>query len=98
MYIVNLIRERASEQEIYVDTFHVNDSVKDPEKALRDAVKEFLNTGEGIRSVSYTSNDFNWGDAINDVPDRIWAKHGLKFCSVNAVNIKVDQDEILCNQ
>lgn len=95
MYIVNLIRERASENQIWIDTFQVDDSVTNPELALRNAVQEFLATEEGKKALEYTTKDFNWGDAVVYVPEEIWAKHGLKFQEVKSVDIKVNQDEVL---
>lgn len=59
---VNLIRERKWENEFYVDTFEVDDSILYVEDALREAVKEFLGTDQGIEAVKETMGDFNWGD------------------------------------
>lgn len=97
MYIVNLIRERTCESQLWIDTFIVDDSVKNPEQALRDAVKEFLATDEGKKANEYACNDFNWGDAVVYVPEEVWAKHGLKFRDMKSVDIKVYQDEVLCD-
>lgn len=96
MYVVNLVRERACENEMWIDTFLADDSVEDPEQALREAVKEFLSTEEGKQAISYTCHDFNWGDAVSFVPEEIWAKYGLKFQTFKSVDIKVNQDEVLC--
>lgn len=95
MYILNLIRERTSENLTITDTFFVNDFVVDAEKALRNAVAEYLNTKEGKRAIELTCNDFNWGDAIMGVPDKIWFKHGLSMDNEKVVIVKVNQDEIL---
>ena len=42
MYAVNLMRERPSEDQIWSDTFLAENSLEDPEEAIRSAVKEFL--------------------------------------------------------
>ena len=93
---VNLIRERKWENEFYVDTFEVDDSILYVEDALREAVKEFLGTDQGIEAVKETMGDFNWGDAINMVPDEIWNKHGIYPVSSGIEDIVVNQDETLC--
>jgi hypothetical protein len=98
MYIVNLIRERSCENEQWVDTFEVEDRVTDPEMALRIAVECFLATLEGKKMIEYTGNDFNWGDAIMSVPEKVWNHFGLRLKMVKSVDIKVNQDEVLCKE
>lgn len=93
---VNFIRERKWENEYYVDTFEVDDSILYVEAALRDAVNEFLGTEEGIEAVKETMGGFNWGDAINMVPDEIWNKHGIYRANSGIEDIVVNQDEKLC--
>ena len=97
MYIANLVRERRCEDAIWIDTFEVDDSVPHAELAMRNAVKEFLATEEGKKAIEYTSHDFNWGDVVSFVPEKIWAKHGLRFQQVKSVDIFVNQDEVLCS-
>lgn len=96
MYYANLVRERKCEDQTWIDTFEVEDFVENPERAIRDAVKEFLDTDEGKKALSYTCHDFNWGDAVVYVPEEIWKKHGLRFRTVKSVDVVVDQDEVLC--
>lgn len=96
MFIANLVRERSFEGKVWVDTFEVDDSVTDVEQAMRNAVKEFLETDEGKKAIVFTSQNFNWGDAVTHVPEELWVKHGLKFQQVKSVDIFVNQDEILC--
>lgn len=91
---VTLIRERSWENESWINHFIV--SSDNPEQKLRDAVKEYLQTDDGKKMIEATSYDFNWGDAINYVPDEIWEKHGVKpVYESQAVTITVDQDEVL---
>lgn len=95
--VVNLIRERRSENEYWVDTFIIADNVQNPEQALREAVAEFLASDAGKEEIERSCHDFNWGDAVMAVPDAIWEKHGLSLCRENiAVDVLVDQDEVLC--
>jgi hypothetical protein len=93
---VNFIRERKWENEWYLDTFEVEDSILNVEASLREAVKEFLGTEEGIEAVKQTMADFNWGDAIQMVPDEIWNKHGIYRANSVVEDIVVNQDETLC--
>ncbi len=48
-------------------------------QSLRAAIKEFLLTEEGKKIAKDNGDDFNWGDAMLHVPNKIWEKHGLKF-------------------
>jgi len=96
MKIINLIRERKSEGEVWVDTFSVEDRVQNPEQSLRDAVCEYLRTPAEIDAIGWATGDFNWWDAIMFVPNDIWNKHGFIPLGMNAINIIVSQDEVLC--
>ena len=97
MYLANLVRQKKSEDEIWIDSFHVEDSVKDAQQAFRDAVADFLSTDGGQASAADTNYDFNWGDAVTTVPTWIWNKHGLyPVQNSKTVDILVNQDEILC--
>lgn len=91
------MRRRDIEGELWVDSFLADDSVKNPELSIRSAVKEFLSTEVGKKAVKETMHDFNWGDAVIYVPEKIWNKYGLKFMDVTNVNVPVCQDEVLCD-
>ena len=99
MYIVNLIRERPSENEIYVDRFLAQDDIKDPETNIRATIAEYLTTDDGKKNIKETNYDFNWGDVLTAVPSDIWNKHGLayQYSDIPSVDIKVNHDEILCD-
>ena len=61
MRTVTFIRERRCENEIFVDTFKVDDSVSDVEGAFRAAVREYLQTEDGKAAVEQACEDYNWG-------------------------------------
>lgn len=94
---LNLIRQRISENEIWIDEFEYEDWVKNPEKSLRNAISNFLNTEEGTKAINDSCNDFNWGDAINSVPESILNKYGLHYIidKTNLTDVIVNQDEVL---
>jgi hypothetical protein len=95
--IVNLVRERKypGETSTWVDTFEYTGSGS-PEADLRAAVKAFLKTPEGKKAKVYSGDDFNWGDAVTSVPDKVWKKFGLTPLNNAAVDVVVNQDEVLC--
>ena len=70
--------------------FAVDASVADAEAALRAAVAEYLAT-PGSNPNRYP---FNWGDAADEVPDEVWARHGLRPLDIPAArSVDVDHDE-----
>lgn len=92
--LVSLVRVFAGENQAYIDQFWYAGACE-PEQALRAAVQEFLNTPAGRKADEETSQDFNWGDSIQDVPDRIWRKHGLTPIEAQAgTAVLVDHDEV----
>ena len=68
--------------------------VFDVEQAFRDAVDEFLETDSGNKIVEYNGGDFNWGDAVLNIPDFIWKNHGLIPLDTTA-SVSVNHDENL---
>lgn len=108
--LVTIIRERASENEQWVDSFWV-DAKKVPSVDLfRAAVSDFLRTKDGAQAIKDSCNDFNWGDAMMYVPQEIWKKHGIYPVELthppkemglaptpnnNPMIFTVDQDELL---
>ena len=98
MKIVNLIRERREDNESWVDTFEVEDSIMNVEASFRAAVKNFLGTDQGKEEVARTMSDFNWGDAMLVIPDEIWSKHGIHRVHSNVCDVIVNQDETLCTE
>lgn len=91
---LNVVRERKSDNWTAYAWFVVEDSVKEPEVALRNAVKDFLKSDKGKKSIQYACGDFNWGDAIANITDEFLHPHGLQW-SDEAETIVVNQDEIL---
>jgi hypothetical protein len=69
--------------------------VKDPEQALRDAIKDFLDSGteDSKNALEYANGHYNWGDAIVTVPPALFEKHGLKPLGQDTVDVRVDHNE-----
>ncbi len=84
--------------EAYVHSFSLQGDIKQPEKALRNAVKEFITSGteECRAALNFANGYYNWGDAMSTVPDSIFEKHGLVRLNQDAVDIIVNHDEVLC--
>lgn len=95
MKVVVLVRQRPSEKESYVDTFEVLKEGIDVKQALRNACEEFLRTKEGRQAIEDTNWDFNWGDFVQETPNEILEKHGLRHISHATETVTVDQDEVL---
>jgi hypothetical protein len=53
--------------------FAVRPDVKNFEGAVRGAVADFL-----AANPNTSGHPFNWGDAIDNVPDEFWRGHGLR--------------------
>ena len=95
MRVLNLVRERSSENWSRIDTFIVEDYVTNPEKALRNAVKDFMQSEDGRKAVEYACGDFNWGDAITYITNDFLGIYGLTICEQDIETVLVDQDELL---
>lgn len=72
------------------------------ETKIRTAILDYLSTDEGAGQVQLTCQDFNWGDAFNDVPDAFYQKHGIGVLdgtpasiTGNHTSIEVIHDEVL---
>lgn len=101
--LVNFTRERRSENWRMTDYFVAEDSVSNPEEALRKAVYDYLFTKDGQWMITYSCGDFSWGDAVMSMTDECLHKYGMerltefrdyKF-SGQPVDILVNQDEVL---
>ncbi|AJD93714.1 hypothetical protein JMA_43970 (plasmid) [Jeotgalibacillus malaysiensis] len=75
---------------------------QEAENKLRKAVLEFLSTDKGTEEVRQTCQDFNWGDALNTVPDEFYRKQGVDvldgtpaLITGNETNVDVNHDEVL---
>lgn len=101
--ILNLVIEDRSDPRnttIMVEPFLIKEGIgSNPEKALRDAVREFVasDSEESKKALSYASGYYNWGDAMSSIPEALFEKHGLIRFHQNAVDVVVNHDEILCN-
>lgn len=90
-----LVRVDSDPVEHYVDKFRVNIGL-DLKMAIKFAAREFLRTEEGRAYLKSTGGAFNFGDAIEQIPNDITIKHGyvLKY-HVEWETISVDQNEDL---
>lgn len=95
MRVVNIVRERISEEWTTTDSFLVEDRVSNPEEALRNAVRDYMQSEEGKKDIVDSNYDFNWGDVMMNITDEYLKPHGLQFCHQEIETIVVNQDEIL---
>ena len=81
----------------FVVTFYIKDGLYEPEKALRDTVSEFLSSGseEARKALKEANGYFNWGDALDSVPDELWEKHGMTRRTAISMSSFVDYNESL---
>lgn len=105
-HLVYFVRERRSENARWTNGFIV-ENTHNPEINIRAAIEDFLSTEQGIKCIEYTNKDFNWGDAMAEIPSEIFAKHNVReinnelLLSMNrSDNVKftiitVNQDEVL---
>ena len=100
MNLAVLLRQGWDEYEVSIDAFAVSDGVEDPEAALRAAVQDFIDSGteESEDALKHACGDFNWGDAMNCIPDKYFVNRGLTPMQTNqAVTVAVNHDEVLDN-
>lgn len=103
MKLVNLIIRDMSTKEwkVWVEHFVTLKEIEDPEKEIRAAVQDFLNSGteEAKQAISFACGYFNWGDAISSVPNEFFFNRGLYYSGIpESVDINVEHDEILCDE
>lgn len=68
----------------------------DPLDAIKAATREWA-MGQGRSQVEGNGWDLNWGDAVSEVPDNIFAAHGVVIVPTPMVHehYSVDHDEVL---
>jgi len=101
--LVALTRERKSERWSQTDYFVMEDNIKNPEEALRIAIYTYLLTEDAKDMIDYTCGDFNWGDAVMSIDEKVLKAFGIEHkndhkqyqLSGPIVEIKVNQDEVL---
>lgn len=102
-HLVTLVRTRSWESAHWFDYFIVKHT-DNPEQTIRDAVAHYLQTDSGQKALVDTSDDFNWGDAVMQIPEEIWTAFNITcICEDQPVSIHnatcctimVDQDELL---
>lgn len=101
MNLVVVVRKRFWEDKQWMDYFLYNGN-GNPEEEFRSAITEYLLTEDGERAINHTSNDFNWGDAMQEVPRSLYEQRGLYAVSSqenitlnDVIEVVVDQDEVL---
>lgn len=61
---------------------------------VRNAVKSYLDTEEGKKTLRLNSGYFNWGDAA-EIPDGFYESFGLKKLDAPVADLTVDFNEDL---
>ena len=86
--------------EAHLALFEVAADVRDIKQTLRRAVLEFVNGPafvDVLDALDIDAHQFNWGDALIQVPREVWLRHGLRYMP-NAVpreHVVVDHNERL---
>ena len=52
-------------------------SKNDPVEAIRKAANDWVRTEEGTEYNEEINGDFNWGDALTEVPNEFFGRHGV---------------------
>ena len=69
------------------------------EMAMRQVVRDFLETPAGKEVVNENHGDFNWGDAKVQVPTALWLRYGLKYVREPCdASFSLDHDENLAGE
>lgn len=73
------------------------DAARDPLTAMRAAVMAYLQSAAGqTYLLSLGRARFNWGDAVCQIPEAVWVKHGLQpIESAHVHTVTVEHDEPL---
>ena len=97
--LLNLIIEHNEglKRDTWVVSFKVNKTVDDPEKALRNAVHDFVHsdTEAAKEALEYANGYFNWGDVMISVPSEYYEKHGLTPLEGESIEVVVEHGEVL---
>lgn len=67
-------------------------------QAVKSAASDYVTTAEGLAYQASISDDFNWGDALTEIPERILKKHGIleiEILQADAGMVVVNHDEHL---
>lgn len=93
------LQDRNEPEASFVVTFYMRDGLYEPEKSLRDAIKDFLSSGtkEAQKALKEANGYFNWGNALGSVPDELWEKYGLSRRTSISMSSFVDYNEMLNN-
>lgn len=67
----------------------------DAKTHVRAAAIYFLKTEEGKGVLKRTCGNFNWGDAVQEIPGWVYLKHGFLMNYVHAADEVVDNNELI---
>lgn len=110
LFAITLVRIRhdGMDTSIWTDSFCITAPLQTDSNGflalLKHAVKAFLETDAGKDAIDRSCNDFNWGDAVQEIPSEFWAQYNIRpiykndapFLCSGAEAILVNQDEVLC--
>lgn len=77
MRTVVLVRTLSEVDPPCIDVLQVADRVTDVLGAIKAAAQDFVNTPDGMAYAESINWDFNWGDALQEIPDEILSSHGI---------------------
>jgi len=86
--------------ELFGTVAEVNHASKnDPVEAIRRAANDWVKeTREGAEYNDEINGDFNWGDALTEVPDEFLGRHGVTVESLDAHVVLLSHDELLIEE
>lgn len=74
--------------------YDAND-ISNPEVAVRAAVRDFLESDESKMARVLSHGNFNWGDALCEVPEKFFIARGMYPLADEGTTIEVAHDEVL---
>ncbi len=99
---VDLVREDASAGKSFTNSFLMDANVTPTVDLFKSAVHDYIQNCLVRGDTSKIWEDFNWGDAMHQLPKEIWNRHGIdpvegntKTHGAASITLKVQQDEIL---
>ena len=97
---ISLIRNRVCENEQWANVIHLvlkpDEDAEQWEDILRSRIRDYLTTPEGWKENCFASQDYNWGDLINNLPASVATFDPPANARVVACQqLSVNQDELL---
>ena len=90
--VSNEIVEHGAIESIMMQFYYDPEEVKDPEKNLRKAVKDYLKTDAGKQQLNINCGCFNWGD-VADIEESFFIPYGIYTFEVKDVDLAVNHNE-----